>query len=154
VPAPAPQQQPSPGGQPTEQVVRVWTKGRVSPLYASALVLLALFFMRWLTDFLFVDVIALVVFVLGIVVAFRRKVTLTTHHLIVRRLFGTRVLPLDEIVKMRKRYIGSWNTFIPAVEIGLSNRRYLLIYSFGGAWREAIGVIARAAKAAGSPIDI
>jgi hypothetical protein len=116
------------------------------------------------TGFLFDEVVAFVAFVFGIALAVRRKVTLTTHHLIIRRLFRTRVLPLHEIVDVRRRSIGSFDhsltndlitMFLPKpVMIELPNYRTCATNACGWSSLEAVRVIAKAAKAAGSPIDI
>jgi hypothetical protein len=182
-PGPAPEsppQQRSPVGQPTEQVVRVWTKGRGIPLLGSACALVILALLAWATirppgdrGFINLDVIAFVVFVFGIVLAFRRKATLTTRHLIVRRLFRTRELPLHEIVNVytdkrtgrsNMRMSSGWtdlvwgllvDPFLPKpVKIELTNHRSCRTSSFGWATQEAMVLIAETAKAAGSPIDI
>lgn len=136
----------------------MWTKGRVIALlqFACALAMLlataSIFEVGGRGNVLF-DVIAFVVLAgCGITVAFRRKATLTTQHLVVRQLFRTRVLPLREIVNI---YEHRKHVFTPNwVVIDMTDRRWCSTMSFGLSTGEAIAVIAKAAKAAGSPIDI
>lgn len=107
-----PQQPPPLAGQPAGQVVRVWNKGRFFPLLAAAFVLFFLMLSCWITVgavvhhpkgmgfWIAVDAILAVIIVVCLVMAFRRKVTLTARDLIVQNLFRTRVLPLREIADL------------------------------------------------------
>lgn len=151
--------QPGPQSSPgTGHVVRAWANGQVIPLFYSAcalvvLVLLVLVALHFGEGGLIVfQLIAFAVFAGGIAAAFRRKVTLTTDQLIIRQLFRTQVLPLHEITEVFERRN---NAFLPnPVVFELPRHRSYVTMAFGWKAREARVVIAKAAKAAGSPIDI
>jgi hypothetical protein len=154
-----PPQQPFAAREPAEQVVRVWTKGRAIPLFGSACVLVVLAILGWLSIqvhdirvFLNLEIILSVILVCGIATALRRKVTLTDRRLIVRKLFRTQVLPLQEITNVFSVTLHVFTT--NPVKIELTNHRSCSTMSFGLSTGEAVAVIAKAAKAAGSPIDI
>jgi hypothetical protein len=163
---PPPYQQPTYGGQPGGQVVQVWTKGRAIPLLVGlcGLALLAAFgalTARGGRAFVSLDVIAFAILVFGVATALRRKLTLTRDAVIVRKLFVTRRLPLREIVNVNSyvqpgRSLVSTILDLPTLEIRMADRKTIHTMSLGRrpAFERDMVMLARAAKAAGSPIDI
>lgn len=153
-------------------MVRVWVgKGWFGPVvFAATCWVIAAVAELWSIEthipraFINVEVILFVMGVPGIVCALRRKATLTTRQVILRGLFGTRRVPLHEIVSVH-RHISRrgptgvidflWYLVAPIlVDIQTKNDHGFHNYqtgAFGWGAHEAMTMIVRAAQAAGSP---
>lgn len=166
-----------------EQVVQVWVgKGWFGPVVLATLTLGLIGFLIWLgihehneRQLAGYQAVLAVPAVLAVAAALRRKATLTTRHLILRQLLGTRTIPLPEIVSVTEHHRRSrgdnvdslaaivvilvallfsflWYLVAP-IPVRIRTKKGYTTLAFGWGARKAMVVIVEAAKAAGSPIE-
>jgi len=146
-----------------DPVIRVWTKGRFYPFIYGLGWLLATAgysFMIVVTrpatpGEIVTDVILAILTILTFAAGFRRKLTLTQHTLVIRRLFNTRILPLRDITAIYVRR-GSSNSLFARYPACFSTnptgQRPIGTKSFGAHNQEGMRIVAEAAMAAGAKI--
>jgi hypothetical protein len=89
-----------------------------------------------------------------LVTAFRRKVTLTTDTLVIRKTWQTYRIPLREIRKIRRGAANSRLRLMPAVKFVTAGDHYVWTLSFGWRVTHPMQTVADAVRAAGGHVTV
>jgi hypothetical protein len=143
----------------TGQIVRVWTRGRVFPLFTAVVLVGLVFALRqaspsWFNALRFDVYIVLVVAVMAIAAAFGRKLTLTTDKLIMRQFNGTKTVSLENVVLVVHARPGVLRPpFLQPVWIKLASGNWRRSKALGWSKDESIEIIKQAVRTAGGHLE-
>lgn len=143
----------------TEQIIRVWRRGRVYPL-CTAVVLVGLVVALWLTSLRWFNALRFDAYILigiaaiAVLAAFGRKLTLTAETLTMRQFSGAKTVHLENVVLVVRARPGVLRPpFLQPVWIKLASGNWRRSKALGWFKDEGIEIIKQAVRSAGGKLE-
>lgn len=143
----------------SDRVVQVWAKGRAYPLFSAVALVGVVIAVRLVSPYSFNSLIAdmvllVVAAVLCVLVAFTRKLTLTSETLILRQLNGTKTVHLSRIVLVVAARPGILRPpFLQPVWLKLDTDRWRRSKALGWSKDDGIETIKQAVRTIGGTLE-
>ena len=143
----------------TGQVIGVWTRGRVFPLCTAVVLVGVVVALRLVSPYWFnalhLDVYLLIgIAVIAVAVAFGRKLTLTTEHVIMRQLTGTKRVHLSHVVLVVAARPGVLRpAFLQPVWVKLDTNGWRRSKALGWSKDDGMAAIRQAVRAIGGTLE-